>query len=158
MFFGTTYTLVHVFLSLIAIASGIVVAYGLVNAKRFNRWTVLFLVTTLATNLTAFGFALASSPGDKIAMISIGVLLVASVARYDCELDGPCRWIYVITAMMALYLNVFVLILHAFQKVSTLKALAPTGYELPFLIAQEIILVLFVWLTVVAVKRFRSAT
>ena len=64
--------------------------------------------------------------------ISLVVLAVALFALYGRHLAGAWRWIYVVTAILALYLNVFVGVVQAFQKVSFLQPLAPTQSELPF--------------------------
>ena len=160
MIFGmttATYTLVHVVLSLIGIGSGLVVAYGLLNSRMLDRWTVLFLVTTVATSVTGFGFPFEHLlPSHKVGIISLVMLAVAIAARYAFHLAGAWRWIYVVTAMISLYLNVFVLIVQAFQKVPALKALAPTGSEPPFLVGQLVALALFVVLTIIAVKKFHT--
>jgi hypothetical protein len=150
-----TYTLVHVIISLVGIASGLVVAFGLLGGKRLDGWTTLFLVSTVATSVTGFGFPFEHlSPAHKVGIISLVVLVVAILARYTFHLAGAWRRIYVITAMIALYLNVFVLVVQSFEKVPTLKALAPTQSEPPFLVAQVAVLVLFVVLTIVSAKKF----
>jgi hypothetical protein len=152
----STFTLVHVVISLIAIGSGFVVLFGLLNAARLNGWTALFLSTTVATSVT--GFALPAAhllPSHVVGAISMVVLAAALVARYPLRLAGRWRSVYVVGAVVALYLNVFVLIAQAFIRVPALKALAPTQSEPPFLIAQSIVLALFVALTVVAMVRFR---
>ena len=152
-----TYTLVHVIISLVGIASGLVVAFGLLGGKRLDGWTTLFLVSTVATSLTGFGFPFEHlSPAHKVGIISLVVLVVAILARYTFHLAGAWRRTYVITAMIALYLNVFVLVVQSFEKVPTLKALAPTQSEPPFLVAQVAVLVLFVVLTIVSAKKFSN--
>jgi hypothetical protein len=160
MIFGmtiATYTLIHVVISLVGIASGFVVAFGLLGGKRLDGWTALFLVTTVATSVTGFGFPFEHlSPGHKVGIISLIVLAVAIPARYVFHLAGAWRRIYVITAMIALYLNVFVLVVQSFEKVATLKAMAPTQSEPPFLVAQVVVLVLFIVLTIVAAKKFSN--
>jgi hypothetical protein len=157
MVFGmTTFTFVHVALSLIGILSGIVVLIGLLTAKRLDVWTALFLATTVATSATGFGFPFVRLlPSHVVGVISLVVLAVAIVARYPFRLVGSWRWIYVVAAMMSLYLNVFVLIVQAFLKVPALKAMAPTQSEPPFLITQLAALALTVVLTIVAAIRFR---
>lgn len=157
MVFGmTTFTFVHVALSLIGIVSGIVVLIGLLTAKRLDVWTALFLATTVATSATGFGFPFVRLlPSHVVGVISLVVLAVAIVARYPFRLVGSWRWIYVVAAMMSLYLNVFVLIVQAFLKVPALKAMAPTQSEPPFLITQLAALALTVVLTIVAAIRFR---
>jgi hypothetical protein len=150
-----TYTLIHVIISLVGIASGLVVAFGLMGGKRLDSWTALFLVSTVATSVTGFGFPFEHlSPAHKVGIISLVVLAVAILARYAFHLAGAWRRIYVITAMIALYLNVFVLVVQCFEKVPTLKGLAPTQSEPPFLVAQVAVLVLFVVLTTVSGKKF----
>jgi len=153
----STFTLIHVLISLIGIGSGFVVMYGLLTAKRLDRWTVLFLVTTALTSISGFGFPFEHLlPSHKVGIISLVVLAIAISARYVFQLAGAWRAIYVISAAMALYLNVFVLVVQLFLKVGPLHTLAPTGKEPPFLIAQIIVLAVFVVLTIAATKRFRS--
>ena len=151
-----TFTLLHVILSLVGIAAGLVVLYGMFSARKLDKWTVLFLVTTLLTSLTGFAFPFDHlTPGLKVGIISVVLLAVAIPARYALRLVGPWRWIYVVTAVMALYQNVFVLIVQCFEKIPALKALAPTQKESPFVIAQVVALILFVVLGVGAAKGFR---
>ena len=153
-----TLTKVHVVISLVAIVSGLFVAFGLLTAKRFNGLTAFFLVTTVATSVTGFFFPFHGfTPAIGVGKASLVVLAVAIFARYGRQLTGAWRRIYVVTAMIALYLNVFVLIVQLFQKVPELRALAPTQSEPPFLVAQLVALALFVVLTTFAVKRFRNA-
>src|SRR6202521_1743052 len=131
----TTFTFVHVVLSLIGIFSGFVVVFGLLAGKRLDGWTALFLVTTVATSVTGFLFPFHKFlPSHATGIISMVALTVAVLARYVRHLDGAGRRTYVISAMIALYLNVFVLIAQAFQKVPALKAAAPTQSEPPFLV------------------------
>jgi len=150
-----TYTLIHVVISLVGIASGFVVALGLLGGKRLEGWTALFLVTTVGTSVTGFGFPFVHlSPAHKVGIISLVVLTVAILARYAFHLAGAWRRIYVITALIALYLNVFVLVVQSFEKVPALKTMAPTQSEPPFLVAQIVVLVLFVVLTIISAKKF----
>jgi len=154
----STFTIVHVVLSLAGIFSGLVVVYGLLSGKRLEGWTALFLVTTVATSVTGFGFPFHGFlPPHYVGVVSLVVLLVAIIARYPMHLAGAWRWIYVMTAMIALYLNVFVGVVQAFQKVPALRAIAPHQNEPPFAIAQLVVLLLFVVLAVMAEKRFRIA-
>ncbi|HEY6804428.1 MAG TPA: hypothetical protein VI306_12695 [Pyrinomonadaceae bacterium] len=153
-----TLTKVHVVISLIAIFSGLVVAFGMLTNQRLDRWTVLFLASTLATSLTGFLFPFNGvTPGIVVGIISIVVLAIAIFARYKAQLAGASRWLYVISAIVALYLNVFVLVAQLFQKVPALKALAPTQTEAPFAAAQLVTLILFVVIAVFATLRFRPA-
>jgi hypothetical protein len=157
MIFGMTIlTFVHVVLSLVGILSGFVVLFGLLAAKRLDGWTALFLWTTIATSVTGFFFPFHHFlPSHGVGIISLVVLAVALLARYARRLAGAWRWIYVVTAMIALYLNVFVLIVQAFQKVPALNAMAPTQSEPPFVVTQVLALVLFIALTIFAAIRFR---
>jgi len=151
-----TFTLIHVAISLVAIVSGLVVMFGLLAAKRLEGWTKLFLVTTIATSVTGFLFPFHGiTPGIIVGIISLVLLAAAVIARYARHLAGGWRSIYVITAMIALYLNVFVLIAQLFEKVPALKALAPTQSEAPFAVAQLLTLALFFISTIFAAIRFR---
>jgi hypothetical protein len=150
-----TFTLVHVLISLAGIASGLIVVFGLVAGKRLDGWTVVFLLTTAATSIIGFGFPFEHlSPAHKLGIVSLVVLAAVVYARYARHLAGRWRRIYVIGVAIALYLNVFVGVVQAFMKVPALAALAPHRNEPPFLIAQLIVLLLFVVLTIVAARRF----
>ena len=153
-----TFTKIHVVISLIGIVTGLVVLIGLISGRRLNSWTAWFLASTVATSVTGFLFPFHGvTPGIIVGIISLVLLAVAIFARYFRRFVGAWRWIYVVTAMIALYLNVFVLIAQLFQKVPSLNALAPTQTEPPFLVAQISTLLIFVLLTIAAVIRFRSA-
>lgn len=152
----STYTFLHVLISLIGIGSGLVVMYGFLVGKRLDGLNVIFLVTTVLTSVTGFGFPFEHLlPSHKIAILSLVILAIAILARYVCHLAGAWRRIYVVSASMALYLNVFVLVVQSFMKVPALKALAPTQSEPPFLVAQLVVLAIFVGLTILAAKKFR---
>jgi hypothetical protein len=153
----TAFTIVHVVLSLVGIVSGLVVVAGLIGARRLDWWTLLFLVTTVATSVTGFGFPFDHLlPSHVVGIISLVVLAVAILARYARHLAGPWRATYVIGAVVALYLNVFVLIVQAFRRVPALTAMAPTQSEPPFLFTQLVVMALFIVLAIAAVKRFRN--
>jgi hypothetical protein len=152
----STFTLVHVLLSLVGIGSGFIVVYGLLAGKRLDGWTAIFLATTILTSLTGFLFPVEHIlPSHIVGIISLVVLAVAIVARYALHLITAWRWIYVICAVVALYLNVFVAVVQSFLKVPALKALAPTQKEPPFLVAQLAVMALFIALGIFAVKKFR---
>ncbi|HEX9445503.1 MAG TPA: hypothetical protein VGA73_15385 [Candidatus Binatia bacterium] len=155
----STFTLVHVVLSLIGIFSGAVVLLGMLGGKRLDGWTATFLATTVLTSVTGFGFPFDHLlPSHKVGILSLAVLAVAILTRYAFHLVGAWRWIYVITAALALYLNVFVGVVQAFLKVPALRALAPTGTEPPFVAAEAAVLALFVALAVAAAIKFRPPT
>jgi hypothetical protein len=152
----STFTTVHVIISLVGIVSGFVVLFGLLSGKRLNSWTGLFLLTTVLTSVTGFGFPFTHLlPSHKVAIISLVVLAIAILARYSFHMVGKWRWIYVVTAIIAEYLNVFVLVVQSFEKVPALHAMAPTGSEPPFLVAQLVAMAIFIVLTIFAVKKFR---
>jgi hypothetical protein len=159
MIFGMTtetYTAIHVAISLIGIVSGLVVLFGMLGAKRLDGLTALFLATTVATSVTGFGFPFDHLlPSHIVGIVSLVVLAVAILARYSFHLTGAWRWIYVTTAVIALYLNVFVLVAQAFMKVPALKAMAPTQSEPPFLVAQVVVMLIFIGLGIAAAKKFR---
>jgi|SRR5215813_11192935 len=149
-----TFTLIHVLISLVGIASGIIVMYGFLKNQRLDRWTAAFLFTTALTSLTGFLFPFTTvTPAIKLGIISLVVLALAIVTRYF--LHFVWRKTYVIAACTALYFNVFVLVVQSFEKLPPLKASAPTQKEPPFAVAQIAVLILFVVLTTFAVKRFR---
>jgi hypothetical protein len=149
------FTTLHVVISLIAIASGIVVVWGLLRSQRLPALTALFLVTTILTSVTGFFFPAAMvTPAQIVGVISLAVLAAAVFALYLFHLNGRWRWIYVVAALLALYLNVFVLVVQGFQKVPVLNALAPNGNEPAFIVAQTLVLLLFAWLGYLAISRF----
>jgi hypothetical protein len=150
-----TFTLVHVVLSLVGILAGLVVVFGMFSSKKLEGWTALFFATTVLTSVTGFFFPFDKIlPSHIVGIISLVVLAIAIVALYALHLAGPWRWIYVVSAVVALYLNVFVAVVQAFQKLPFLASLAPTQSEPPFLIAQSVVLVIFVGLGIVAVRSF----
>lgn len=153
-----TFTQLHVVLSLIGIGAGFVVVYGLWTAQRLPRWTALFLATTVTTSVTGFLFpSTIFGPAHIVGVISLVVLAVTLPALYAYRLAGAWRWIYVAGAVIALYLNVFVGVVQAFAKLAPLHALAPTGTEPAFQVAQLLTLAIFVGVCVIAVRRFRPA-
>jgi hypothetical protein len=151
----STFTLVHVILSLVAILSGLVVLFGMFSSKMLEGWTAFFLATTVLTSVTGFPFPRDHIlPSHIVGVISLVVLAITIFALYARRLAGSWRWIYVVSAVLALYLNVFVLVVQSFLKVPSLKALAPTQSEPPFVVAQAVVLVIFVALCVLAVRSF----
>jgi hypothetical protein len=149
------FTLLHVAISLVAIASGVVVTIGMWRAQQMPGWTLVFLVTTIATSVTGFLFHSKSfGPPHVVGVISLVILALALVALYRYRLTGAWRWIYVAGALAVFYLNVFVAVVQAFQKLPFLNALAPKGSEPPFASTQLLVLAGFIALGVVAVRRF----
>jgi hypothetical protein len=155
----TTFTFVHVVISLAGILSGLVVLFGLIAGKRLDGWTALFLITTVATSVTGFMFPFHKLlPSHVVGVISLVVLAIAIYARYSRHLAGGWLRPYVISSVIALYLNVFVLIVQLFEKVPALNAMAPTQSEPPFKITQVVVLAIFVVLGIFAAKGFRERT
>ena len=155
LFSLSAYTIMHVIISMVAIATGLVVLVGVLGGKRLDGWTFWFLLTTALTSITGFGFPFDHLlPSHIVGIISLAALLIAIVARYAFDLAGPWRGLYVFAAMLALWFNVFVLVAQAFQKVSALKALAPTQADPPFLIAQTVVMVLFIIMGIAALRKF----
>jgi hypothetical protein len=151
-----TFTVLHVVISLIAIVTGFVVVIGMIDGKRLPAWTALFLLTTVLTSLTGFLFPFGGiTPGIIVGILSSVLLVVALFALYIRHLTHAWRWIYALTAIAALYLNVFVSIAQAFQKIPFIRALAPTQSEPSFLIAQGLALGIVTVLGIFAVMRFR---
>lgn len=155
----STFTLLHVVISHIAMAAGFVAVFGIVTSRSLRGWTGLFLLTTILTSVTGYFF-----PADKVlpshvvGAISLAVLALAVAALYRFRLAGAWRWIYVVTALVALYLNVFVGVVQAFLKIAWLRDLAPTQAEPPFLVAQAVVLLGFLALGFVALRGFRPDT
>src|SRR6202034_937406 len=156
----STFTMVHVIISLIGIASGFVVLSGLLGSNRMAGMTTLFLITTILTNATGFLFPFEKLlPSHIIAILSLVLLAIACLALYGAKLSGAWRAIYLITAIVSLYLNVFVLVIQSFLKIGPLHALAPSipPSEPPFAVVQGVVLVLFVLAFIRAVRRYHPA-
>jgi hypothetical protein len=152
----SAFTLLHVLISLAGIGTGLIVMYGFLTGKRLEGWTAIFLTTTVLTSVTGFFFPIEHLlPSHKVGILSLVILVIAIAARYVFRMRGVWRAIYVVGAALALYLNCFVAVVQAFLKVPALKAMAPTQKEPPFLVAQLLVLVVFVGLTIVAARRFR---
>ena len=153
-----TFTLVHVIISLIAIAAGFVVLSGLLGSNRMAGMTALFLITTILTNATGFLFPFEKLlPSHIIALLSLVLLAIACIALYGMKLSGAWRWIYVVTALLSLYFNVFVLVIQSFLKIPALTALAPGNPPAGpvFAVAQGVVLVFFIVVIIGSVRRFR---
>ena len=153
----TTFTLIHVVLSLVGIFAGLVVVGGLVAGKRLDGWTGIFLVTTVLTNVTGFGFPFVTLlPSHIVGVLSLVVLAIVILARYWKHLAGAWHGVYVVGTVLALYLNVFVLLVQQFRRLPALIVAAPTQKEPPFLVTQLVVLALFIWLGRAARRGFRA--
>jgi hypothetical protein len=150
------FTILHVAMSLIGIGSGLIVAGGMLASRRLPAMNALFLLTTVLTSLTGFLFPIHGfTPGLGVGIVSCVILVVALFAYYGKHLAGTWRWIYVVTAIAALFLNVFVLVAQSFAKVAVLTALGPTPSDPPFQITQAFFLTLFVLIGIGAAINFR---
>ena len=157
MFFDLPmFTLIHVVISVLGVIAGLIVVGGLLAGARLDSWTALFLATTIYTSVSGFGFPFTKiAPPHVVGALSLVVLGVCLVARYGKHLDGPWRATYVVTAVVALYLNVFVLIVQLFAKTPALAQLAPTQREAPFAVTQALFFGLFAWVARAALQRFK---
>jgi hypothetical protein len=149
---------IHVAISLIEIPVGLIMLYGILQGETYGLWTVLFLVLAVLTSLTGFplepfGF----DPPRAIGILTLVLLAIAVIALYGFALRGPWRWVYVGSAVAALYFDVFVAVFQSFLKIPSVHALAPTQSEPPFAIAQGLFLLIFVALGILAVRRFHPA-
>jgi len=155
----STFTTLHVVLSLIGIASGVVCLFALLGSRTPPGLTATFLLTTVATSVTGFFFPnLKIGPPVIFGIVSLVVLTPVLLAFYRYHLAGPWRWVYIVGAAFALYLNLVVGVVQSFQKLAFLKPLAPTQSEPPFLVAQLVVLAIVVGLTVLALRRFHPQT
>lgn len=153
------FTTLHVAISLVAIAAGLMVVALMIGNRRIDGWNAVFLATTILTSVTGFFFhSAAIGPPHIVGAISLLLLAAAVVALYARHLAGVWRPTYVATAVASLYLNCFVLVVQGFQKVPALNAFAPTGTEPPFLVAQALTLVVFIGVGWLAVRHFRPAS
>jgi hypothetical protein len=161
MIFGlsiATYTLIHVVLSLVGMVAGLVVAGGFVAGTRPERWAAVFLVTTIAANVSGFGFPFVHFlPSHAVGIISLMALAVVIVAHYVQHFAGRWRTTYAVGVVLATYFNVFVLVAQLFKRIPVLFVVAPTQSEPPFLLTQGLVAALFIWLGVAAFKGFRTA-
>jgi hypothetical protein len=150
------FTILHVIITLVAIGTGLIVVGGMFASNTLPVTTALFLFTTALTSLTGFLFPIHGfTPALGVGIVACVILAVALFALYKERLVGAWRWIYVITAVVSLYLNVFVLVVQSFVKVSALNALAPTQTEPPFAVTQAVVLAIFILITLIAVVKFR---
>ena len=153
------FTLLHVIITLVAIGSGLMVVGGMFASHKLPGTTALFLFTTALTSLTGFLFPIHGfTPALGVGIVACVILAVALFALYKERLVGAWRWIYVVTAIISLYLNVFVLVAQSFMKVSALNAFAPTQSEPPFAITQAVVLLVFILIGLIAVVKFRPLT
>jgi hypothetical protein len=153
----TVFTLIHVVLSLIGILAGIVVLLGFLRGKLHKGWIALFLITTVLTSITGYGFPFVKLlPAHIVGAVSLVILVIASMALYSQHLAGRWRTAFVLSSVAALYLNSLVGVAQLFRRVPFLHALAPTESEPPFMAAQVVLLVVFIGLGWLAVRGFTA--
>jgi hypothetical protein len=151
------FTLIHIAISIAGIVSGFGLLAGLVAGRLYPRWADVFLATTITTSVTGFFFPFHGvTPGIVVGVVSLVALAVACYALYVRRLNGVWRRAFVITAVLSLYLNVFVLVVQTFQKNPALVEIAPEQSGPAFAITQAIVLGVFGWLGFIAVRRFRA--
>jgi len=153
------FTLLHLVITLVAIGSGLIVVGGMFASDRLPVTTALFLLTTALTSLTGFLFPIHGlTPALSVGILACVILVVALFALYKEHLVGAWRWIFAITAVASLYLNVFVLVVQSFVKVAAFNALAPTQTEPPFALTQALVLAIFILIAIIAAVKFRPGT
>ena len=154
----SAFTTLHVVISLIGIVAGIIVMFGMLGSNPMPGLTAIFLLFTILTSVTGFLFPFNGvTPGLVIGGLSLVLLAIACIALYGMKLSGASRWIYVVTALLSLYFNVFVLVIQSFLKIPALTAVAPGNPPSGpvFAVVQGIVLVFFVLMIIGAVRRFR---
>jgi hypothetical protein len=159
MFDLPTFTLIHVVASVFAMLAGLVAVGGLLAGAWFNAWTALFLGLTVFTSVSGFGFPPTESvsPAQVVGAISLAVLAVCILARYWKRAEGRWQLTYIVTAVAALYLNVFVLVVQLFANTPSLLQLAPTQREAPFAVTQTLVLLTFLWIGWSAARAGRAS-
>ena len=156
----SAFTTLHVIITLIAIVTGLIVMFGMVGPYRSGGLTAIFLLFTILTSVTGFMFPFNGvTPGILIGILSCVLLAVACLALYSMKLAGPWRWIYLLTALISLYLNVFVLVIQSFLKIPPLHEIAPGNPPAgpAFFVVQGIVLVFFAIMIIQVWRRFRPA-
>jgi hypothetical protein len=156
----SAFTTLHVIISLIAIVAGLIVMFGMLGPNRQPGLTAIFLLFTILTSVTGFMFPFGGvTPGILIGILSCILLTIACIALYAMHLAGAWRWIYLVTALVSLYLNVFVLVIQSFLKIPALHEIAPGNPPAGpvFAVIQGIVLVFFVVMIVRVWRRFHPA-
>jgi hypothetical protein len=157
----STFVALHTIISLIGIVAGIIVLFGLLNSRRMPALTAIFLLFTILTSATGFLIPPLVSeqllPSHMIGILSLVLLAIACIALYAMKLTGPWRWIFLVTAMISFYLNVFVLVIQSFLKIPALHAIAPGNPPAgpAFAVLQGVVLVFFVIVIIGMVRRSR---
>jgi len=156
----SAFTTLHVVISLIAIVAGLIVMFGMLGTYNAGALTAIFLILTILTSVTGFMFPFNGvTPAILVGILSCVLLAIACIALYAMKAAGPWRWIYVLTALISLYLNVFVLVIQSFLKIPPLHEIAPGNPPAgpAFAVLQGIVLLFFAIMTVQVWRRFRPA-
>jgi hypothetical protein len=154
----SAFTLLHVVISLIAIATGLIMMFAMLNSRRVPALTAIFLLFTILTSVTGLMFPFEKLlPSHILSILSLLLLAIACVALYGSKLSGAWRGIYVVTALVSLYINMFVLAVQAFLKVPSLHELAPGNPPSgpAFAAVQAIVLAFFVAMIVAVWRRYK---
>jgi hypothetical protein len=155
------FTLLHVVISLVAIVAGLIVMFGMLGSRPLPGLTAIFLILTILTNVTGFGFPFGTLlPSHMIAILSLVLLAIACFALYAMGLKGAWRPIYIVTALISLYLNVFVLVIQSFLKIPSLTALAPGNPPSgpAFAVVQGLVLLFFAVVIIGVWRRYRPVS
>ena len=156
----SAFTTLHVVISLIAIVAGLIVMFGMLGTYHAGGLTAIFLILTILTSVTGFMFPFNGvTPAILVGILSCVLLAIACIALYAMKASGPWRWIYVLTALISLYLNVFVLVIQSFLKIPPLHEIAPGNPPAgpAFAVVQGVVLVFFVIMTIQVWRRYRPA-
>ena len=156
----SAFTTLHVVISLIAIVAGLIVMFGMLGTYNAGALTAIFLILTILTSVTGFMFPFNGvTPAILVGILSCVLLAIACIALYALKAAGPWRWIYVLTALISLYLNVFVLVIQSFLKIPPLHEIAPGNPPAgpAFAVVQGIALVFFAIMIIQVWRRFRPA-
>ena len=156
----SAFTTLHVVISLIAIVAGLIVMFGMLGTYHAGGLAAIFLILTILTSVTGFMFPFNGvTPAILVGILSCVLLAIACIALYAMKAAGPWRWIYVLTALVSLYLNVFVLVIQSFLKIPPLHEIAPGNPPAgpAFAVVQGVVLVFFVIMTIQVWRRYRPA-
>jgi hypothetical protein len=148
------FTVLHVIITIVELLAGAVIVLQMLSGKR-SGLNFLFLLTAVLTTITGFMFPYhGPTPGIVLGFITLPFLLLAAIAWYTGRLRGVWRPIYVLSMLILFYLDAFVAVAQSFMKIPSLHALAPHGNEPPFKVAQGLLLLVFIILGYLALKRF----
>lgn len=158
MFDLKTFTLIHVIISLLALVAGLALLFAWRGGKAQPGLATATLVLLLATSITGFMFPFIKFlPSHAFGILSLILLAGTLVARWSQRLAGRWLTVYGATLAIAVYLDAFVALVQALQKIPALNALAPSDKSPGFMITQGLLLVVFVLLGRSAVRGLRGS-